>query len=107
MSIIIPDNVISLDNYAFWSCEGLKSVTILGNITSINEHVFDGCKELKNVTIPNSVKSIYESAFWGCKGLTITFNGTMTEWNAIKKESKWKYANSRFTIHCIDGDLKE
>ena len=46
-------------------------------------------------------------AFWGCSGLTITFNGTIEEWNAINKESKWKYASSKFTIHCIDGDLKE
>ena len=74
---------------------------------AVGSHFFDGCKQLKSITIPKSVTKIGYSAFWGCSGLTITFNGTMAEWKAIDKESKWKYASSKFTIHCTDGDLKE
>ena len=106
-SITIPDSVTSIGEYVFSGCTALTSITIPGNITSIGSHFFDGCKQLKNITIPKSVKKIGYSAFWGCSGLTITFNGTMAEWKAIDKESKWKYASSKFTVHCIDGDLKE
>ena len=104
-NITIPDSVTRMDEGAFWNCVSLASVTILGNITSINEYVFDGCKGLKSVTIPNSVTSIGKSAFRGCRGLKITFNGTKSQWDTIKKESKWKYTSSKFTIHCTDGDL--
>ena len=106
-SITIPDSVTNIGQYAFNGCTGLTSVTISDNITRINDSLFGGCKQLKSITIPKSVTKIGYSAFWGCSGLTITFNGTMAEWKAIDKESKWKYANSRFTIHCTDGDLKE
>jgi hypothetical protein len=49
-SFIIPNSVVSIENYAFENCTSLTSVTI-----------------------PNSVTSIGENAFYGCNGLTDRF----------------------------------
>lgn len=130
-SITIPDSVTSIGNSAFRECIRLTSVTIGSGVTSIGYSAFRDCIRLMNITIPDNVKSIGGSAFDGCKRLTsatigngvksisryafwdcaspedIYFNGTKDQWNAIKKESGWKTASSRFTIHCKDGDLKE
>ena len=106
-SITIPNSVTNISDWAFLNCSGLTSVTIGNGVTSIGKGAFYNCEELESVTIPDSVTSIKNSAFGGCKELKITFNGTKAQWNTIKKGPKWKYASSKFTIHCTDGDLKE
>ena len=106
-SVTIPNSVTSIGSSAFMYCTRLTDITISDSIRSINAATFFGCTGLTSITIPNSVTSIGKRAFVGCKWLTITFNGTMTEWNAIKKESKWKEFEVTYTIHCTDGDLKE
>ena len=67
--LVIPNNVTSIRYYAFYSCNGLKSVTIPNSVTSIGESAFYGCSGLKSVTIPNSVTSIGNYAFYNCSGL--------------------------------------
>ena len=67
---IIPNDVTSIGNYAFWGCTGLTSVEIPNSVTSIGNSAFAYCTGLTSVTIPNSVTSIGDEAFWGCTGLT-------------------------------------
>ena len=79
--IVIPESitfenskysVTSIEDYAFWGCSSLTSVTIPNSVTSIGESAFEDCSSLTSVTIPNSVTSIGSDAFWGCSGLTHT-----------------------------------
>ena len=67
---IIPDNVTSIGNNAFSSCNKLTSVTIPNSVTSIGEEAFYDCNALTSVTIPNSVTSIGKSAFSNCQSLS-------------------------------------
>ena len=104
----ISNNIKRISSWMFNHCEGLANITIPDGVTSIDSSAFYKCTSLIDITIPNSVESIGPLVFYDCVKLKdISFMGTKEEWNAIKKESTWKDASSRFTIHCIDGDLKE
>ena len=77
--MIIPDGVASIENYAFYSCSGLTSVTIPGSVTSIGFQAFHGCSGLASVTIEDGVTSIGDSAFGACSGLTsVTIPNSVT-----------------------------
>ena len=56
-------SVTSIGESAFYSCDGLTSVTIPNSVTSIGEKAFRDCNGLTSVTIPNSVTSIGDYAF--------------------------------------------
>ena len=77
--LVIPEDVTSIGDNAFFNCSGLKSVTILNSVTSIGNNAFQGCLGLTSVTIPNSVTSIGSNAFYGCSGLTsVTIPNSVT-----------------------------
>ena len=69
-SIVIPDSVTSIGDYAFYHCSSLTSVTIPDSVTSIGNYAFCGCTSLTSVTIGNGVTSIGDSAFYNCYDLT-------------------------------------
>ncbi len=78
-SVTIGDSVTSIGNGAFYNCYGLTSVTIGNSVTSIGDGAFYNCNGLKKVIIGNSVTSIGEEAFFGCSGLTsITIPNSVT-----------------------------
>ena len=49
VSVVIPDSVTSIGDYAFYKCKGLTSVTIPDSVTSIGDYAFDGCTGLTSV----------------------------------------------------------
>lgn len=69
-SVIIPNTVTSINDYAFYNCPGLTSVTIPDSVTSIGVRSFYYCTNLASVTIPSSVTSIGDGAFYNCLSLT-------------------------------------
>ena len=69
-SITIPEGVTSIGEMAFYDCSSLTSVTIPEGVTSIGDYAFDGCRGLTSVTIPEGVTSIGDHAFDGCLSLT-------------------------------------
>ena len=65
-SITIPESVTSIGNMAFSHCSSLTSITIPNSVTSIGDYAFSRCSSLTSITIPNSVTNIGESAFNEC-----------------------------------------
>ncbi len=128
-SITIPNSVTSIGDGAFYYCTGLTSVTLPDSITAISNEMFRDCGGLTEIVIPDSVTSIGSSAFRGCTALTsitlpsgitsiggytfahssnlktITFLGTMEEWNAIHKDPGWKLMIRDLEIVCSDGTI--
>ena len=47
--LVIPNSVTSIGSYSFYSCDGLKSVTIGSGVTSIGDYAFMGCHKLAEV----------------------------------------------------------
>ena len=67
---IIPQDVTSIGDYAFFSCSVLTSITIPNSVTSIGDYAFNSCSALTSVTLPDSVTSIGKWAFVACTALT-------------------------------------
>lgn len=66
--IVIPEGVTSIENYTFYECFDLETITFLGNITTVGNCSFWGCESLKEISLP-AVTSIDHSAFGGCTSL--------------------------------------
>lgn len=68
-SVIIPNGVTSIHDWAFWRCTHLTDVTLPDSVKSIDICAFEECKSLTSITLPNSVASISDRVFSGCKNL--------------------------------------
>ena len=68
-SLVIPDSVTNIGDYAFEGCGSLSSLVLPDGVTNIGGNAFADCKSLRSVVIPNSVTSIGGGAFGGCKSL--------------------------------------
>jgi len=78
-SITISDSITNIGNSAFRGCTSLVSVTIPDSVTSIDVGAFEDCTSLTSITIPNSVISIHPYAFQGCTSLTsVTIPNSVT-----------------------------
>lgn len=102
----------TMNNFAFYHCESLKTVSLPKNMIRIGKEAFAECKDLETVNIPNKVKEIGESAFYGASSLksviipdSVTeiaedvFNGT-----GLYSESEVSlFAAPELTITCSAG----
>ena len=79
-SVILPDSVTTLDDYAFAGCSELHTLSLPAGLTTIGASAFEGCATLISVSIPQSVTSIGAAAFKHCACLpSVTWPVTVTE----------------------------
>ena len=57
--------VIAIDDYAFYGCDGITSVTIPSSVTIIKDWAFRDCSSLTSVDIPASVADFGSYVFTG------------------------------------------
>lgn len=127
-SITIPESVSKIGVAAFWHAKlrwvdipdaveciplkcfaatNLTSVTIPKNVTSIGERAFAYCIFLNSVTMPVSITEIGNNAFLGCENLVeLHYEGSMAQWNNIKKCGYWNKNVPATTVYCIDGEIQ-
>ena len=80
--LVIPNNVTSIANYAFYGCSSFTSVSLGNNVTSIGDKAFYGCSSFTSVSIPSSVTNIGKDAFQGCDSIS-DINITVTDFTAF------------------------
>jgi len=68
-SLVIPNTVPEIKDYAFVGATGITSVVIPLPITSIGSYAFDGCSNLKTIEFPVSLNSILDYSFRDCASL--------------------------------------
>lgn len=67
---ILPTNLTTIQDYAFYQCTGLGTMVIPNNVTTIPYNCFSGCSGMTSVTFGSSVATFGNSALYGCTSLT-------------------------------------
>ena len=71
-----------IENWAFYGCTNITSVTIPNSVTRIGNSAFEGCSAMSSVTIPSSVIELGAHAFSECSALTeVTIPSSVTNIN--------------------------
>ena len=68
-TIVIPDSVTEIGEYAFYHCINLKDVKLSSALTTINTRAFNDCSSLLAITVPDSVTSMGSAVFANCTSL--------------------------------------
>ncbi len=101
-SVVIPDTVTTIGNYAFIYCGNLSSVNVGDGVTSIGEGAFYNCKKLTDINIGDSVATIGNGAFYICQGLTsIVFPESLTSFG----HSMFYYCSNLTSITFLSDDF--
>ncbi len=79
-SVVIPDSITEIGDYAFSACTQLKTVTMTEEIKSIGKAAFTGCRALTDIELsdnandvnllPSKVIDLSDGLFNGCHSLT-------------------------------------
>lgn len=74
-AISLPNDILSLGNYAFYGCDSLTFVSIPSspNISQVNAYAFYDCRSLKKVSLPKNVTRLGNYSFFGCKSLQMFY----------------------------------
>jgi hypothetical protein len=59
----------TIENYAFYGCEGLKKLQLPSSLKSIGDHAFSDLTSLEELDLPSNLQSIGTFAFANCKAL--------------------------------------
>ena len=105
---IIPQDIITIGENAFFNITPLTSINIPNSVTTIESNAFCKC-ELTSIIIPNSVRSIGDYAFSDCIHLNVVYSYIKTPfsmdggvfWNIssdatlyVPKGTRSKYLNA-------------
>ena len=71
-SILLPNSIVTINNYCFSKCYSLTEINIPNSVTAIGGVAFSGCG-LTSLVIPESIKKIGNGAFYGNSHLMEVF----------------------------------
>ena len=75
----VPDNVMEIQEYAFFRCDQLTDITLPESLSVIHNHAFQFSNGLKEITFPEGIVSIGSFSFQTCTNLSkITLPKTLT-----------------------------
>ncbi|MBQ8381281.1 MAG: leucine-rich repeat protein [Clostridia bacterium] len=94
-SVVIPEGVDTINQYAFYNCENLSSVTLPESCKTIGEYAFANCGLLVDVNFEN-VNTIYDYAFYQCTSLTCEGIG-VPDLSGVYAIGKYTFAGARFS----------
>lgn len=74
-NLLLPDQVITIEDRAFYSCSGLTGDLNLNNVTSIGEYAFYGCSSFDGkLTLNKDLTLINQFTFCMCRNLSGSLN---------------------------------
>lgn len=75
--INIPDNVSTIEDYAFYNNEKLQQVTFGSNLKSVGFESFAYCRPLSKIELPEGVEEVKGKAFYECSNEYIYLPSTL------------------------------
>jgi len=75
--VILPNNVISIGNSAFYNCQKLQQVAFPSTLQSIGSYAFYKTYNIGNVVLPEGLTAIGECAFQYSRLTSVTFPSTL------------------------------
>ena len=89
-NLVIPENITTIPQYAFYGCNGITSITLPSSLEAIGSYAFYRCSGFTSITLPSSLTSIGNSAFQYCSGLeTLEYKGTTEQWLKMSFGHNW------------------
>ena len=104
-SVVLPEKTTSIGYRAFEGCKSLSEITIPNTVETIGQNAFQSCSSLTSIVIPKSVNKIIAHAFSLCNISSITFTGTMEQWNLIDIGYRCFYGNIATNVQCVNGTV--
>lgn len=105
VSVVLPSDTTKIESLAFSGCSSLTSIEIPDNVTIIDDGAFQETA-IEHITIPANVTYIGYTAFFYCDKLrSISFNGTVAQWNAIEFGDDWNMMVPATEVVCSDGKV--
>lgn len=121
-TLVIPNNITSIETYAFLNNYKIKEVIISGRCEYIDDKAFKDCTNLEKITLKPGVKSLYMDAYAGTKVkeinlpstmknfyasyvpnmLTINYDGTSVDFSRIVSQES-ELVNA--IVHCTDSNI--
>ena len=68
-TLTIPDDITTINPYAFRGWKNLTNITIHDSVTTIGKYAFSVCENLSEITIGSGVTTIGDRVFYGCGGV--------------------------------------
>jgi len=100
-SINIPNSIVSINNNTFYGCNSLLSVIIPDGVKYIGEYAFDSCANLESISIPSSVEVIDGNAFMGCAKLASLYISDITAWLKIDFKGLYSHPTRDCAIYSL------
>ncbi len=91
---VVPADVTSIGESAFYSCADLTSVTILNSVASIGNEAFKGCVSLANVLIPADTAKLGTDVFYNTAITTLTLQNMTRNTGGELVEDTGSYSSS-------------
>lgn len=67
--VIIPDSVVSFEDYTFYRCDKLESIVLPDSVRELGRGFSTAAKSLKSISIPEGVTQIPRDCFDSCESL--------------------------------------
>ena len=96
-SLIIPNGVTKIKNYAFYGCTSITSVSLSNSMISLGGYCFRKCTNLATITIPDTITTMGSGAFTDCSALTGVYLWSPTNAGVYNIMTSW--ANIDFSTY--------
>lgn len=75
-SVVIPNNIITIEENAFYYCDGITHISFPDSLVTIGTRAFYWCKGLKTLKLGAELTTIESMAFYNCSNINTVIFGT-------------------------------